>query len=110
MSYLLLYILVYALPKVASLSQYIEMVGIGCGHNSMSNKIFLSHSASLLAAAKVINSDSMVEWEIHVCFFYAQKMASPPKVNIQSDVDLLSLTLLIQIASEQSSNTAGNSE
>ena len=40
-----LYILLYALPKVASLSQYTEMTSIGYGHNSMSNNIFLSHFA-----------------------------------------------------------------
>ena len=56
-----LYILLYALPKVASLSQYTEMASIGYGHNSISNNIFLNHSASLSAAAKAINSDSMVE-------------------------------------------------
>ena len=61
MSRLPLYILLYALPKVASLSQYIEMAGTVYGHNSMSNNIFLSHSASLPAVTKAINSDSMVE-------------------------------------------------
>ena len=55
------------------------MTGIGYGHNSMSNNIFLSHFASLPAATKAINSDSMVEWEIHVCLFDAQEMAPPTK-------------------------------
>ena len=76
---------------VASLSLNTEMVSIGCDHNSMPNNIFLSHSASLLADANTINSDSMVECEIHVCFFDAQEMTPPPRVNIQPDVDLLSL-------------------
>ena len=76
------------------------MASIGYGHNSISNNIFLNHSASLPAAAKAINSDSMVEWEIHVCFFDAQEMTPPLRVNIQPDVDLLSLTLIIQLASE----------
>ena len=61
MSTLTIIHLLYALPKVASLSQYTEMAGISCGHNSMSNNIFLSHSASLFVVVKAINSDSMIE-------------------------------------------------
>jgi hypothetical protein len=76
----------------------------------MSNNIFLSHSASFPAAANAINSDSIVECEIHVCFFEAQQMAPPPRVNTQPDVDLLSLVLIIQLASEYPSSIAGNSE
>ena len=85
---------------MASLLQYTEMADIGCGHNSMSNNIFLSHSTSLPTIAKARNSNSMVECEIHICFFYAQEITPPPRVNIQPDVDLLLLTLVIQLASK----------
>jgi hypothetical protein len=67
------------------------MADIGCGHKFMSNDIFLSHSAYFLATVNAINSNSIVEYEIHVCFFDAQEMAPPPRVNTQPDVDLLSL-------------------
>jgi hypothetical protein len=66
---------------VASLSQCKEMASIGCGHNFMSNNIFLSHFASFPNVANAINSYSIVECEIHVCFFDAQEIAPPPKEN-----------------------------
>ncbi|KAM2278068.1 hypothetical protein ACFXTI_036309 [Malus domestica] len=86
------------------------MDGIGCGHNSISNNKFLIHSASLPAPANAINSDSIVECAIHVCFFEAQEIAPSAIVKIHPDVDLLSLALVIQLASEYPSSTAGNSE
>ena len=75
------------------------MTGIGCGHNLISSNIFLNHSASLPAAAKAMNSDSIVEWVILVYFFDAQETTSPPKMNTHPEVDLLSLALVIQLAS-----------
>jgi hypothetical protein len=75
------------------------MADIGCGHKFMSNNIFISHSAYFHAATNAINSDSIVECEIHVCFFDAQEMTHPPRVNTQPDLDLLSLVLVIQLAS-----------
>jgi hypothetical protein len=86
------------------------MAGLSCGHKFMSNNIFLSHSASFPATANAINSDSIVECEIDVCFFVAQEMTPPPRVNTQPDVDLLSLVLVIQLASEYPYSTDGNFE
>ena len=83
------------------------MVDIGCGHNFISNNKFISHFASLPAAAKAINSDSIVECEIHICFLEAHETAPPPRVKTQPDVALLSLALVIQIASIQPSSTNG---
>lgn len=61
---------------------------------------FLHHSASLLAAPSAINYVSMVECDMHVCFFEAQEIAPLPRVKIHPDVDLLLLALVIQLASE----------
>jgi len=85
---------------MVSLSLYTEMVVIGCGHNFMSNNIFLSYCASLPTTTKAINFDSMVEWKIQVCILDAYEISPPPRVNIKPDVDLLSLTLVIQLASK----------
>ncbi|KAM1499357.1 hypothetical protein ACFX10_022058 [Malus domestica] len=86
------------------------MYGIGCGHNSISNNKFLIHSASLPTTANAINSDSIVECAIHVYFFKAQEIATPTIVKIHPDVDLLSLALVIQLASGYPSSITGNSE
>jgi hypothetical protein len=66
---------------VALLSQCKEMASIGCCYNFMSNNIFLSHFANLPVVANAINFDSNVECEIHVCFFDAQEIVPPPRVN-----------------------------
>ena len=91
--------LLCALDIVDSLSQYKEMVGIGCGHNFISYNKFFSHSASLPTAANAINLNSIVECEIQVCFLEAHETAPPPRVKTQPDVALLSLALVIQLAS-----------
>lgn len=83
------------------------MAGIGYGHNFTSNNKFRNHSASLPVAAKAINSDSIVECEIHVCFLVGHEMALPPRVNTHPNVALLSLALVIQLASVYSSSTDG---
>ncbi len=80
------------------LSQYKEIDGTGCGHNLISGNKFFSNSASLPIFSKVINLDSTVEWVIQVCFFDTQETEPPPKVDTQSNVDLLSVVLLIQLA------------
>ena len=72
--------------------------------------MFLSHFASLFAEAKAMNLNSIVEWEIHDYFLDAHDIAPPPRVNIQPDVDLLSPTLVTQLASEYPSNIAGYPE
>ncbi|MED6163478.1 hypothetical protein PIB30_080298 [Stylosanthes scabra] len=80
--------------------QKIEMAVVCCGHSIISYNKFLSHSASLPAADKATNSASIIECEIHVCFFEVQLIAPPPMVKIQPEVDLLSLRFVIQLASE----------
>jgi hypothetical protein len=47
---------------------------------------------------------------MHVCFLDAQDIAPPPSEKIHHDVDLLSLELVIQLASLYPSITAGKSE
>ena len=51
---------------------------------------FLSHSACLPISAKATNFDSMIKYVIHVCFLDLHKATSPPRVNTQPIVDLLS--------------------
>jgi len=63
--------------SVASLSQYKEIINIDYGHTLISNNIFLSHYASLPVIAITINSNFMVEWDMHVCFLDARDIASP---------------------------------
>src|SRR3954462_12718881 len=95
-----LYIWLYALASVALLSQRIEIGDIGLGHIGISYTKFLSHSASLPAAANATNSDSIVELVIHVCFLEAHEMAPPPSKNTHPLVEDESSTLFIQLASE----------
>ena len=59
----------------------------------------LNHSAYFFVVAKVINSTSMVECDIQVCFLDPQETVPPPSVNTQLVVDKLSLTLDIQLVS-----------
>ncbi|GKG54606.1 hypothetical protein Tco_0560261, partial [Tanacetum coccineum] len=54
---------------------------------------------SLLAAAKAINSDPIVEPMMQVCFLEAPETAPPPSKNTQPLVDELYSVLLIQLAS-----------
>ena len=70
----------------------------------------LSHFASFPITAKAINSVSMVECDIQVCFLDPQETAPPPSVNTQLVVDKLSPTLDIQLESEYPSCIAGNFE
>ena len=50
----------------------------------------------------------MVECEMQVCFFEAQLLAAIPKVKSQPEVDLLSIALVIQLASVKPSRITGN--
>ena len=52
----------------------------------------LSHSASFPVATKAINSTTMIECDIQVCFLDPQEIAPLPSVNTQSVVDKLSPT------------------
>ncbi|GJV14738.1 hypothetical protein Tco_1360061 [Tanacetum coccineum] len=54
-----------------ALSQRIEIGDIGLDHNGISMSKFFNHSASLPAAVKAINLDSIVEPMMQVCFLKA---------------------------------------
>jgi hypothetical protein len=47
---------------------------------------------------------------MHVWFLDAQNIASPPSEKIHHDVDLLSLEIVVQFASQYSPNTARKSK
>ena len=78
------------------------MDGISCGYSK-----FLSHFAFLPVAASAVNSLSIVECVMHIYFIEAKETAPPAIVKIYPNVDLLSLALVIQLASKYSSSTAG---
>ena len=69
---------------------------------------FLNHSASLLADAKAINSEHIVDSATHVCFLEAHEMAPPQNINTHPLVEELSSLLDIQVASEYPSKTRGS--
>jgi len=64
-----------------------HMAGTSFGHNGTSFKNCRSHSASSPALFKVMNSDSIVEWAIHICLKDFQDTAAPPRVNTYPLVD-----------------------
>nr|GEZ53066.1 zinc finger, CCHC-type [Tanacetum cinerariifolium] len=70
---------------------------IGLDHNGSSRSKFFNHSASLPAAAKATNSDSIVEPVLQFCFLEAQEITPPPNRNTQALVDELSSVLLIMV-------------
>ena len=66
--------------------------GIGLGQFGISSRKFRSHSASSVVLSNAINSDSIVDLEIHVCledFHYTISLPSVkinPLVNLESTV------------------------
>ncbi|GJS30969.1 hypothetical protein Tco_0491589 [Tanacetum coccineum] len=64
-----------------STTHRINIGAIGFGQIGISCIKFLSHSASLPAAANATNSYSIVEPVMHVCFLEAHEMAPPPRRN-----------------------------
>ena len=59
----------YARARVAWLSQCIEIDDKFLEVNEISKRRSFSHSASFPVAAKAMNSDSIVECVMQVCFF-----------------------------------------
>ena len=74
-----------------------HIAGTGFGHNGISFKNYRSHSASSPVLCKAMNSDSIVEWVIHVCLEEFQ--AAPPRVNMYPLVDFDSSEFGIELAS-----------
>lgn len=84
-----------------------EMAKTGCGHSLISSNGFLNHFASFPVEANATNFDSMVECVIHVCFLEVYETAPPAMIKTYLDVDLLSLMLVIHLASVYRSSTVG---
>nr|GEY65002.1 retrotransposon protein, putative, Ty1-copia subclass [Tanacetum cinerariifolium] len=78
---------------------------VGLDHNGISRIMFLNHSASLPAATKAINSYSIVELVMQVCFLDAQEISPPPSRNTHPLVDELYSVLPIQLVSVYPSKT-----
>ena len=83
------------------------MADIGLFHKRMSVNRFFSYSASSPAKAIPMISKSIVDRDIHVCFFYFQESVALPKVNTYPFMDLVSSEFNIQLASQYPSSTAG---
>ena len=86
-----LYIALYARPIADWLSQWIEITETGLGQPGISSKKFHSHSASSPLLSSAINSDSMVDPTIIVCFQDVHDIDPPPSVNKTLLVDSESL-------------------
>ncbi|KAL2460236.1 Uncharacterized protein Adt_43656 [Abeliophyllum distichum] len=74
----------------------------------VSSKKLRSHSTFSPALSNAINSDSIVDRAMQVCFEDFQDTAAPPSVNTYPLVDLESFISDIQFASQYPSNTAGH--
>lgn len=85
--FLLLNILFLAVAIVASQARCIDTEGVEFVPNKISAKTFFNHSTLLQANSRAINSYSIVDLKIMVCFADFQVTASPPKVNSYSLVD-----------------------
>ena len=57
-----------------------EITGIDLFNKGISDKRFLSHSASMQVMSKAINSDFMVERDMRICLVDFQATTAPPKV------------------------------
>ena len=84
-----------------------KITGIGFGHIGISSKKFRIHYASSPALPKAINSYSIVDLAMQVCFEDFQDTAALPSVNTYPLVDLESFESDIQLASLHPSSTAG---
>ena len=78
---LLLYTLFYSIPITACESQWRESGEACLPHKGISAKRFLSHWASYPANSRAMNSYSMVECAIQVCFEDFHEIAPAPKVS-----------------------------
>ena len=70
---------------------------IGLGQNGTSSMKFRSHSASSPALFKAMNSDTIVERAIHVCFDDLQDIVPPPIVKMYLLVDFILIDPVINL-------------
>ena len=75
--------------------------------NGISAKKFRSHSASSPALSKAMNSDSIVERDIHVCLNDFRDISPPPIVKTYPLVDFVYVDPVIQFASLYPTRMAG---
>ena len=77
-----LYILLCALPIEDYLSQCMHIGGTSLGHLGISSKKWRNHLASSPhMSSTAINSDSIVDLEITVCFEDFRETAPSPNIN-----------------------------
>ena len=76
-----LYILFYTLPIAYLLSQCMHIGGTGFGHLGISSRKWCSHSTFSPHLSSAINSDSIVDLAITVCFEDFHDTIAPLSVN-----------------------------
>lgn len=74
---LLLYTLLLGIPMVACESQYREICIDACPHDGTFHSKVLSHFASCLTSSRAMNSNSMVDFAMQVCFVDFHEIARP---------------------------------
>ena len=84
-----------------------KITSTGLGHKGISSKKWHSHSASSPHLSNVMNSDFIVDRDIHVYFEDFHDTAAPPSMNTNPLVDFVSFISEIQLASLYTSSTAG---
>ena len=97
--------LLYALPIVDWLSQCMQIAGISFDHLKISSSKWQSHSVSSATLSSAMNSNSIVDLAIQVCFENFYEAAARPSVKIYLLVDFESFISDIQFASLYPSNT-----
>ena len=84
-----------------------QITNTGLGHKGISSKKWHRHLAYSPHLSKTMNSDSIVDRDIHVYFEDFHDTAAPPSVNTYPLVDFVSFILEIQLASMYPSSTVG---
>ena len=77
-----------------------QIAGTGFDHIGMSSKKLRNHYASSPALSKAMNSDSIVDRAIHVCFVDFQETTAPPRVKTYPLVNIESIVFDIQFTSQ----------
>ena len=83
------------------------MAFTGFGLNGMSLRKFQSHSVSLLALSRMINSDSIVDRAMHIFFVDFHDAITLLEVNTYLLADLVFKLTMIQLVSQNPSCIGG---
>ena len=82
-----------------------NLADTGFNHLEISFKNWRNHSISLVALSRVMNSDSIIERVIHVCWEDFQDITVPPSMKTYSLMDFESFISDIQFTLQDPSST-----